>query len=80
MIRRGLALSLMLALGACAGSPAASPQEDALAKRFDRPEPERGALYVYRSGLYGIARPLAPNKTAADRTRNRRVDFTIVEP
>jgi hypothetical protein len=58
VIRQGLTLSLLLAVGACAGSPAASPQEDALAKRFDRPDPERGALYVYRSGLFGVARPL----------------------
>jgi len=58
VVRRGLALSLLLTLAACAGSPSANQEADAAAKRFDQPDPERGALYIYRSGLFGVARPL----------------------
>ena len=58
MRRRGLPLSLLLLLGACAGSPSASPQADQEAKRFGPPPPDKGALYVYRSGLLGMARPI----------------------
>ena len=31
---------------------------DAEAKRFEQPPPSSGALYVYRSGWFGIIRPL----------------------
>lgn len=58
MRRPPLPLSLLLLLGACAGSPSATPQADQEAKRFDRPAPGKGALYVYRSGLLGMARPI----------------------
>ena len=44
--------------GACAGSPSAPPQADQQAKSFGPPPPDRGALYVYRSGLMGMLRPL----------------------
>jgi hypothetical protein len=57
----GLPLSLLLLLGACAGSPSASPQADQEAKRFDRPAPDKGVIYVYRSGLLGMARPIDVN-------------------
>ena len=49
---------LLLLLGACAGSPSAPPQADQEAKSFEPPPPDRGALYVYRSGLMGMMRPL----------------------
>jgi hypothetical protein len=49
---------MILAIGACAGSPSAPPQADQEAKRFDPPAPSKGALYVYRSGLMGAMRPL----------------------
>lgn len=58
MRRSTLPLSLLFLLGACAGSPSASPQADQEAKRFDPPNPSKGALYVYRSGLMGAVRPL----------------------
>jgi hypothetical protein len=54
--RNGLSLALLLALGACESVPMASPQEDATAKRFERPDPDRGTLYVYRRGLMAIAK------------------------
>ena len=57
---RGMALpvSLLLVVGACAGSPSAPPQADQQAKRFDQPAPDKGALYVYRSGILGMMRPI----------------------
>ena len=58
MISRSLALPLLLTLGACAATPLADPQSDQQAKQFLRPEGDRGAVYIYRSGLYGLARPL----------------------
>jgi hypothetical protein len=59
LVRRlSIALSMILAIGACAGSPSAPPQADQEAKRFDPPPPAKGALYVYRSGLMGAMRPL----------------------
>jgi hypothetical protein len=59
LVRRlSLALPLMLATAACAGSPSAPPQADQQAKLFEPPQPAKGALYVYRSGLMGAMRPL----------------------
>lgn len=58
MRRLGLPISLLFLLGACAGSPSASPQADQEAKKFEQPSSDRGALYVYRSGLFGMMRPL----------------------
>ena len=59
MVRRlGLPLSMLVLVGACAGSPSAPSQADQQAKRFDQPSPDRSALYVYRSGLFGMMRPL----------------------
>ena len=59
MVRHlGLPLTVLLVVGACAGSPSAPPQADQQAKRFDQPPPDKGALYVYRSGLLGMARPI----------------------
>jgi hypothetical protein len=59
LVRRlSLVASLMLAVAACAGSPSAPTQADQQAKQFDPPEPGKGALYVYRSGLMGALRPL----------------------
>ena len=59
MIRsRSFCLSLLLALGACANVPMAPPQADQDAKRFDQPAPDKGALYIYRTGLMGIAMPI----------------------
>ena len=58
MIRKSVALSLLLALAACANIPMADQQADQEGKAFQRPDPDRGALYIYRSGLFGAARPL----------------------
>jgi hypothetical protein len=59
LVRRlSLPLSVLLLVGACAGSPSAPPQADQEAKSFGSPPPDRGALYVYRSGLMGMLRPL----------------------
>jgi hypothetical protein len=55
---RSLLLSMLFVVGACSGSPSAPPQADQEAKRFDQPAPDKGALYVYRSGLMGALRPL----------------------
>jgi hypothetical protein len=52
---RNLSLSLLLALGACAGGPTAPPQADQEGKRFDQPAPDKGALYIYRPGWMGLA-------------------------
>jgi hypothetical protein len=51
-------VSVLLVVGACAGSPSAPPQADQQAKRFDQPAPDKGALYVYRSGILGMMRPI----------------------
>jgi len=58
VIRRSLSLSLLLAAGGCANVPMADPQADQEAKQFVQPDGDRGAIYVYRSGLFGLARPL----------------------
>jgi hypothetical protein len=58
ILRGGLSLSLLLAAAACANAPLADPQQDAEAKRFEPPTGENGALYVYRAGLMGLARPI----------------------
>lgn len=54
----GLPLLLLVALGACASVPMGSPQEDQEAKRFDQPAPDKGALYVYRTGWMASARAI----------------------
>jgi hypothetical protein len=51
-------LAPLLALGGCAKVPMADPQADQQAKLFERPDPDRGALYIYRRGWFGIARSL----------------------
>jgi hypothetical protein len=62
VIRKGLTLPMLLApalgLSACAPVPMADPQADQEAKQFVQPEGDRGAVYIYRSGLFGLARPL----------------------
>ena len=59
MIRgKCLSLSLLLVLGACANVPMAPPQADQDAKRFDQPAPDKGALYIYRPGVMGFAKPI----------------------
>jgi len=58
VIRNGFTLMLLLTLGACASVPMADPQADQQAKLFERPDTERGAVYIYRRGWFGIARPL----------------------
>jgi len=49
---------MLLALGACAQVPLADIRADQEGKQFDPPAAEKGALYVYRTGLMGIARPI----------------------
>ena len=59
MIRgKCLSLSLLFVLGACANVPMAPPQADQDAKRFDQPAPDKGALYIYRPGVMGFAKPI----------------------
>jgi len=55
---KSLSLSLLFVLGACANVPMAPPQADQDAKRFDQPAPDKGALYIYRSGWIGVAKPI----------------------
>ena len=57
MIRKAL-IAVALVAGGCAQAPVADPQADQMAKGFPPPEPGKGALYVYRSGLMGFARPI----------------------
>jgi hypothetical protein len=45
-------------LAGCAQVPMADPQADQMAKAFPMPAPGKGALYVYRTGYMGIARPV----------------------
>jgi hypothetical protein len=58
ILRASLSLPLLLAAAACANVPMADPQQDAEAKRFEQPARDNGALYVYRSSLMGLARPI----------------------
>ena len=59
MIRgKSLSLSLLFVLGACANVPMAPPQADQDAKRFDQPAQDKGALYIYRPGWMGLAKPI----------------------
>ena len=57
MIRKAL-IAVALAVSGCAQVPMADPQADQMAKAFPQPEPGKGALYVYRTGYMGIARPI----------------------
>jgi hypothetical protein len=50
----GLQFLSFMILAACSG-PMAPPAADQEAKRFDRPAPDKGALYVYRPGWMGLA-------------------------
>lgn len=85
MLRRlGLPLSLMplslaLLAGACAGSPSASPQADQQAKSFAPPPPDRGALYVYRSGVMGMLQPLDVNLAGGASAQLGYNTFILVE-
>jgi hypothetical protein len=58
ILHASLTSSLLLAVAACANVPLAAPQQDSEAKRFEQPARDNGALYVYRSGLMGFARPI----------------------
>lgn len=58
MLRNVLIAVALLAAGGCAQVPMADPQADQMAKAFPSPEPGKGALYVYRSGVMGFARPI----------------------
>ena len=57
-MRNALTLSLLLTLGACANVPMADPQADQAGKQIERPDGDRGALYIYRTGIFGVAWPL----------------------
>lgn len=57
MIRKALFAALFLSTG-CAQVPMADPQADQIGRAFAPPEPGKGALYVYRSGVMGVARPI----------------------
>ncbi len=59
MRRLSWASSALLLAGACAGSPSAPPQADQQAKQLQAAARRaEAALYVYRSGLMGMLRPL----------------------
>jgi len=57
VIRKALLAATLLAAG-CAQVPMADPQADQAGRAFSPPEPGKGALYVYRSGIMGVARPI----------------------
>jgi hypothetical protein len=54
--KEGLAISMLLALGACATVPLASQQADQVGKQFDPPAQGAGAIYVYRPGYMALAK------------------------
>ena len=59
MVRKALVAVVALLAGGCGSpSPTADPRADQMAKGFPPPAPGKGALYVYRSGLMGFARPI----------------------
>src|SRR5476649_2641891 len=58
ILRASLSLPLLLAAAACANVPLADPQQDSEAKRFEQPARDNGALYIFRSGYMGLARPI----------------------
>jgi len=58
VIRKVLTVAALLAAAGCAQVPMAEPQADQMAKAFPTPEPGRGALYIYRSGIMGFVRPI----------------------
>jgi hypothetical protein len=58
ILRGSLSLPLLLAASACANVPLADSQQDAEAKRFEQPGRDNGALYIYRAGFMGLARPI----------------------
>ena len=58
VIRNAVTVAVLLVAAGCAQAPMADPQADQMAKAFPTPEPGRGALYVYRSGIMGFARPI----------------------
>jgi hypothetical protein len=58
VIRKALVAIALLASGCASPSPTADPRADQMAKGFPQPQPGKGALYVYRSGLMGFARPI----------------------
>ncbi|MCW5737852.1 MAG: hypothetical protein KIS73_27270 [Enhydrobacter sp.] len=57
MNRKALLAAALLA-GGCAQAPMADPQADQMGRAFAPPEPGKGALYIYRSGVMGFARPI----------------------
>jgi hypothetical protein len=57
VIRKAVIAAALLMAG-CAQVPMAEPQADQMAKAFPTPEQGKGALYVYRSGVMGFARPI----------------------
>ena len=57
VIRKALIAAMLLTAG-CAQVQMADPQADQTGKAFPPPEPGKGALYVYRSGIMGVARPI----------------------
>ncbi len=54
MIRQAL-IAVALLLPGCSQMPTANPPAS---QAFVQPEPGRGALYVYRSGVMGLGRPI----------------------
>ncbi|WP_428663717.1 hypothetical protein [Reyranella sp.] len=57
VIRKAVLAAALLAAG-CAQVPMADPQADQIGRSFPPPEPGKGALYVYRSGIMGVAKPI----------------------
>lgn len=57
VIRKALFAAMLLIAG-CAQVPMADPQADQLGRAFAPPEPGKGVLYVFRSGVMGVARPI----------------------
>ena len=66
ILRASLFLPLLLATAACAKVPLADPQQDTEAKRFEQPARDKAALYIYRSGLMGLARPIGVSIAGGD--------------
>lgn len=74
-----LSIPLLLAVGACANPPMASPQEDLAAKQFPPPASGKGALYIYRQGLMAFALPVDVSVVGGAQAQLNRNNYLRVE-
>ncbi len=73
-------LATLLLLAGCASVPLDSAQEDARAKQFAPPPPDRGSLYVYRRGPMGAPASLGVTLAGRPEARLAQDTFVWIEP